>query len=64
MASICPKDMHPCVDDLCRGSGVCLVTQTELLEQCPVCHQPYQYELSIPCGCEPNDNYPNEDGEL
>ena len=61
MACICPKDMKPCPDDLCRGSGYCLQSvygHAELLELCAVCRKPYG-EL-VDCDCD-EDGY-DEDG--
>lgn len=57
MASICPKDLKPCPDDLCRGSGICAASQgtQELLEQCAVCRQPYCRDRHIDCACERDD---------
>ena len=54
MARICPKDFKVCVDDLCRGSGVCLRTGDYLLDECPRCHQPVSPDID--CGCPTEDD--------
>jgi hypothetical protein len=59
MASICPKDMKHCLDDCCRGSGICGATGRELLEWCAVCSQPYDDFIDCDCG----DAWDDYDGE-
>jgi len=61
MPSICPKDFKSCPDDLCRGSGTCMRTGSELLELCAVCHHVYSPEYDIDCACEPDDEYREDD---
>ena len=60
--SICPKDGKPCVDDLCRGSGVCMRTGMEMWETCPMCHRVFSDEFDIRCACEP-DYEPDDYGD-
>lgn len=57
MGSLCPKDLKPCMDDICRGAG-CLETGEDLLERCPQCKQVYDYEG---CDCESWVEYSDED---
>lgn len=61
MASICPKDLKPCPDDLCRGSGTCVITRGELLERCGHCGQAYSRDYSIDCACDYDDSDDDED---
>ena len=61
MPSICPKDCKPCIDDLCRGSGTCMRTGTEMWEQCSICHQVYSEEYGVECACDPDDDYADDD---
>lgn len=51
MSTICPKDFTACPDDVCRGSGVCLRTNTELMSRCQRCHAVYGDDIE--CECEP-----------
>ena len=62
MATICPKDGKPCIDDVCRGSGVCGITGNDMWEECPHCHGIYSTEFGVDCACEPCDDY-DEDGQ-
>lgn len=56
MASICPSDLRPCPDDVCRGSGVCAQRpHMELLEVCSLCHAVYSRDYDIECQCEPDE---------
>lgn len=60
MARICPKDFMVCCDDLCRGSGTCIRTGDDMMEECPRCHQPISREFNIECSCPPeyeDDDY-------
>jgi hypothetical protein len=50
---ICPKDCQICIDDLCRGSGVCLRTGDDMLDTCDRCGQVCGPDFS--CGCPPDD---------
>lgn len=54
---ICPKDLKPCPDDLCRGSGRCIRTGDDMLDTCDRCGQIYSEEFNIDCACEPE--YPD-----
>lgn len=51
MSTICPKDGKPCIDDVCRGCGICAITGTELWDQCPHCHGVYLAEFGVDCCC-------------
>ena len=61
MPTICPKDGKECVDDLCRGTGVCAITGGEMWDRCSRCHAVYSEEFGVDCDCEPCDEY-DEDG--
>lgn len=64
MSAICPKDGKSCCDDLCRGSGTCLLTGTEMWDQCPRCHGIYSDEFGVECACEPEyDDYDDAEDE-
>lgn len=52
MATICPKDSKPCIDDICRGSGICGMTGLEMWDQCDRCHALYSYEFGVECECD------------
>lgn len=56
MSTICPSDHRACPDDICRGSGQCAVTGTELLDRCARCGGIYSHDYDIDCECEPEDN--------
>jgi hypothetical protein len=60
MATVCPKDGKACIDDMCRGSGVCGITGAEMWDRCSSCHGVYSYELGVECACEPSDDYDDE----
>lgn len=55
MASICPKDMRECPDDVCRGTGTCAQSGAELMERCAVCGHVYSRDYDIECACESDD---------
>lgn len=55
MATICPKDGKGCIDDVCRGSGVCGITGHDMWDECPRCHGIYASEFGVECACEPDD---------
>lgn len=57
---VCPVDMKPCIDDLCRGSG-CLLGGGDMWEVCDFCHQPFSLEAGIECDCPPGDDYDHLD---
>ncbi len=62
MPTICPKDGKACIDDICRGSGVCLATGLEMLERCNHCHQIYSDDVDCDCEWRTEDDYAdNED---
>lgn len=61
MAAVCPKDGKSCIDDLCRGSGVCGITGQDMWDECPRCHGVYSTEFGVDCACEPWDDYDEED---
>lgn len=51
MSLLCPKDYKYCLDDMCRGSLTCMITQDEMIELCPSCKQEVR-ECECPClGC-------------
>lgn len=55
----CPKDSTVCVDDVCRGSGMCIMTNTSMLERCPICGQ-LADEFTY-CRCEPDGDFPDDE---
>ena len=64
MSLICPNDGKPCIDDLCRGSGVCALTGTELWDQCHRCHGAYSHDYGVECECElETDDEPEADDD-
>ena len=48
---LCPKDLKPCVDDLCRGSG-CVLTGEALYEKCHGCGALVSEDDHDDCICE------------
>jgi len=48
---LCPNDLRPCCDDLCRGGG-CLITGEELYYHCPGCKRLVSDEDQESCTCE------------
>lgn len=62
MSTICPKDGKSCIDDVCRGSGVCGITGHEMWDQCDRCHGVYSEELGVDCACDASYDE-NEEGE-
>jgi hypothetical protein len=60
MATICPKDGKGCIDDMCRGSGVCGITGMEMWDICDRCHGVYSSEFDVECACEPDDDYEDD----
>jgi hypothetical protein len=61
MSTVCPKDGKGCVDDVCRGSGVCGITGADMWDRCDRCHGVYSREFGVDCACEPGEDY-DEDG--
>jgi hypothetical protein len=55
---LCPKDLRPCCDDLCRGGG-CLITGEELYYFCTGCKHPISDEDQGNCICEPDEDWIN-----
>lgn len=62
MASICPRDYKVCIDDLCRGSGTCL-NGNYMLERCCKCGEIYDFDLGLPCSCDSEPGYYDDDEE-
>lgn len=56
-STICPRDGRVCIDDLCRGCGICALTGSELWDQCDRCGGIYSNEFGVECACEPDDDY-------
>lgn len=48
----CPKDMQPCIDDLCYGSGCIQMDGAPLYENCMGCGQLISDEDDWNCTCE------------
>jgi len=48
--TICPCDGDLCMDDMCRSTGVCVVTNETMWSRCPVCHCIYSEDSD--CACE------------
>jgi hypothetical protein len=64
MGNICPKEGKSCIDDLCRGSGICGLTGHEMWDQCQKCHGIYSDEWGVECACEPDyDDYDDVENE-
>lgn len=61
MATICPKDGKACIDDVCRGSGVCGITGADMWDHCDRCHGVYSQEFDVSCACDRDDSYEDED---
>lgn len=55
----CPQDSKVCVDDLCRGSGVCLVIGDPMLERCQRCGA--LRDDFTDCHCEPEPDFDDDD---
>jgi hypothetical protein len=57
--AICPKDLKPCIDDLCYGSGCLRLDGEPMLERCPGgCGALVPIDGSDPddaCECEPSE---------
>lgn len=51
---LCPKDMQPCIDDLCRGSGCLKMTGIPMYERCWACGQLVAADGSDDCECDPD----------
>ena len=49
-----------CMDDLCRGSGTCLVKGWPLSERCPSCGDTFNRALGEDCSCEWDDAEPED----
>ena len=60
--SYCPKDLKPCPDDVCRGSGSCLEIDAPLLKKCPRCGALFDDEVLF-CECPPDDWIPDDDDD-
>lgn len=66
MSLLCPKDMKPCIDDLCRGCGECIRTRTPMMELCPGCGQPTELGgggINDFCTCPPDEPLDDEEFE-
>ena len=50
---LCPKDLKPCMDDLCRGGGGCFYTGEALYRKCE-CGAYVSDEDDMDCTCEPD----------
>lgn len=58
MPTICPRDGKNCPDDLCRGSGVCVLTGHDMWSRCNMCHA--IYSEFVDCDCDTEED---RDGE-
>ena len=66
MPNICPKDGKSCIDDVCRGSGVCGITGMEMWDTCHSCHAVYSHEFGVDCECgreADDDDWEPREGE-
>lgn len=52
MSLVCPKDLKPCCDDLCRGSGCLRLCGVEMVELCKGCGHPEDPYFGL-CTCDP-----------
>jgi hypothetical protein len=59
MPTICPRDGRNCCDDLCRGSGVCVLTGADMWNRCNMCHA--VHSEFVDCDCEPDENSLDDD---
>ena len=50
---LCPKDMKPCIDDLCYGGGCIECDGAPMYHLCDGCGQPISDEDFESCTCEP-----------
>lgn len=66
--AICPKDLLPCIDDLCYGNGCMAIGGEPMLTECLGCGQLVAADGSDndDCECDPEDyeddpvNYPEK----
>lgn len=49
---ICPKTLHPCIDDLCYGGGCLELGGAPMLSKCPGCGALISDEDDMNCTCE------------
>lgn len=55
--AICPKDLKPCCDDICYGSGCMLLPGVSMLTHCSGCGQLVSVDGSDDWECECEDDY-------
>lgn len=59
---ICPKDLRPCIDDLCYGGGCIEMDGAPMYYKCS-CGQLVSDDDMDNCLCEPDESYCiDEDG--
>lgn len=52
----CPKDLKPCIDDLCYGGGCIAMDGEPMVFKCPGCGQFVSDEDDEDCTCEPEES--------
>lgn len=53
----CPKDMKPCIDDLCHGGGCLEMEGAPMYYRCNGCGKLVSEDDTDLCECEPEDYY-------
>jgi hypothetical protein len=56
---ICPESRVNCPDDVCRGSGRCVATDTPLLDRCSICGAVFDPDIED-CACPCDDHYDDD----
>lgn len=52
---LCPKDLKPCIDDLCYGGG-CIFTGEAMYSLCSGCGNYSSDDDDMDCTCPPGDD--------
>lgn len=55
MGMLCPINLKPCIDSMCRGGSGCFKCGESLFSPCPGCGQMVSDEDHTNCTCDPVD---------